>query len=53
MPQVVQADMAVTRATPQWFADVEALKPAADAAMRGIKYKPEHCESCTLVSFGY
>lgn len=33
-----------SRATPQWFADIDAVKSDALKAMDDIKFHPERCE---------
>jgi hypothetical protein len=40
----------MTRATPQWFADVEAVKPRALAALDKVDFYPPQCESSSQSS---
>lgn len=41
------------RATPQWFADVEAIKPRALQALNNVSFFPPQCEQYILVLADY
>ena len=38
------------RATPQWFADVEAIKPRALKALGSVKFYPPQCEPSIIIA---